>query len=301
MSTISDYLDQISSAVYGREVRSAIHDAIEQCYEDATGNPDSISAAVAKVEDAQSTIETESAKISAAITRLDKAVGSITNGADSSSALLGTFTKSTIVSAANSVKAIMPGEETISFTPSDYDFIDVTTSFYGVQGFNSFRVEDVLGTTTHVLHLNIPDNNGSSAKENPMTCIVEFGLYIDTSGSTTISYLSFCAWAGSSRKAYTPASISEADLDTALDSSMEDYDATLYSLMNNFSSVKIYGRKNRDSTELADMRIGYDGTEYESAGAALRALQEKVDNLSVSGSTDTAAIAEIADLVGGDA
>ena len=36
MSDISSYLNQIKSAIYGEEVRGAIHDAIELCYDDAT-------------------------------------------------------------------------------------------------------------------------------------------------------------------------------------------------------------------------------------------------------------------------
>ena len=36
MSAISDLLNQIKTAVYGKEVRGAIHDAIEQCYDDVT-------------------------------------------------------------------------------------------------------------------------------------------------------------------------------------------------------------------------------------------------------------------------
>lgn len=38
MSNIQNYLTQILSAVYGREVRQSIHDAIEQCYDDVN-NP----------------------------------------------------------------------------------------------------------------------------------------------------------------------------------------------------------------------------------------------------------------------
>ena len=34
MSAIQDALDQILTAVYGAEVRSAIHDSIEECYDD---------------------------------------------------------------------------------------------------------------------------------------------------------------------------------------------------------------------------------------------------------------------------
>lgn len=43
---ISNYLKKIKEAIYGEEVRSSIHDAIEQCYKDATGHPDSVAAVV---------------------------------------------------------------------------------------------------------------------------------------------------------------------------------------------------------------------------------------------------------------
>lgn len=44
MAEIDKLLDTISTGVYGRDVRGAIHDAIQTCYDDATGNPSSISA-----------------------------------------------------------------------------------------------------------------------------------------------------------------------------------------------------------------------------------------------------------------
>lgn len=49
MSNIYELLEQISSAIYGKDVRGSIHDAIEQCYKDATGNPDSLAAIFEKL------------------------------------------------------------------------------------------------------------------------------------------------------------------------------------------------------------------------------------------------------------
>ena len=46
---ISNYLKKIKEAIYGEEVRSSIHDAIEQCYKDATGHPDSVAATVKEI------------------------------------------------------------------------------------------------------------------------------------------------------------------------------------------------------------------------------------------------------------
>ena len=46
MGLINEYLKKIKEAVYGEEVRDSIHDAIEQCYKDATGHPDSVAAVI---------------------------------------------------------------------------------------------------------------------------------------------------------------------------------------------------------------------------------------------------------------
>lgn len=52
MATIKDHLNNILQSVFGRDVRQSIHDAIQQCYNDATGNPESIAAYAKKVDDA---------------------------------------------------------------------------------------------------------------------------------------------------------------------------------------------------------------------------------------------------------
>ena len=42
MSEIQNFLDYLLHAELGKDVRQGIHDAIKQCYEDATGNPESV-------------------------------------------------------------------------------------------------------------------------------------------------------------------------------------------------------------------------------------------------------------------
>ena len=51
MAKIDELLNTIATGVYGRDVRGAIHDAIEQAYDDATGNPNSIAAYAKQVEE----------------------------------------------------------------------------------------------------------------------------------------------------------------------------------------------------------------------------------------------------------
>lgn len=64
MATIADYLNKILSAVYGKDVRQAIHDAIHQCYEDGkTGTVDLIAREridnLARLEDGSTTGDAE--------------------------------------------------------------------------------------------------------------------------------------------------------------------------------------------------------------------------------------------------
>ena len=44
MANVMEILGRIKTAIYGRDVRQSIYDAILQCYMDATGNPESIAA-----------------------------------------------------------------------------------------------------------------------------------------------------------------------------------------------------------------------------------------------------------------
>lgn len=44
MANVMELLRKIKTAIYGRDVRQSIYDAILQCYQDATGNPESIAA-----------------------------------------------------------------------------------------------------------------------------------------------------------------------------------------------------------------------------------------------------------------
>lgn len=51
MLTVSECLSRIMKAVRGAEVRQSIHDAIKQCYADATGNPESVAGYAQKVDE----------------------------------------------------------------------------------------------------------------------------------------------------------------------------------------------------------------------------------------------------------
>jgi len=291
MADIYEYLSQISSAVYGREVRSAIHDAIEQCYEDATGNPDSVSAAVAKMEAAQTAIEQESTKVTNAVARIDKAVGSVTNGSDSTTDYLGEFTPEVWDSdATTKLYVLVPSTTTdilLQNSLSSYDYLDFAVTAYGQTQIMTFKVDTIKnGATMNVRFFNLPDTGSSEVKDNPSVVMGElrFKISTDTEDSSyegiRMTGHSVVWWTGGAMKFCELNALSDGSvLDGAADSSSSSYSAALSGYCNSLKSVKVYGRKNRDSTELADARIASDGTEYASVGAAIRALEEEIASL----------------------
>ena len=72
MGLINEYLKKIKEAVYGEEVRDSIHDAIEQCYKDATGHPDSVAATVKEIREVSANLSKETADRKAEVGRTEK-------------------------------------------------------------------------------------------------------------------------------------------------------------------------------------------------------------------------------------
>lgn len=83
MTLINDLLKKIKEAIYGEEVRNSIHDAIEQCYEDATGHPDSVAATVKEIAEVSTNLSKETANRKAEVgierKRIDNLVRDLPN------------------------------------------------------------------------------------------------------------------------------------------------------------------------------------------------------------------------------
>lgn len=58
---INDLLKRIKEAIYGEEVRGSIYDAIEQCYKDAVGHPESVAATVKEIGEVSANLSKETA------------------------------------------------------------------------------------------------------------------------------------------------------------------------------------------------------------------------------------------------
>lgn len=80
-SSIQNLLDQILNAVYGEEVRGAIHDSIEQCYSDVSTAKTSADTAVSNANTAIANANIATASANSAATSANSAATSATNAA----------------------------------------------------------------------------------------------------------------------------------------------------------------------------------------------------------------------------
>lgn len=80
---ITEYLKKIMTAIYGEEVRSSIHDAIEQCYHDATGHPESVAAVVRECEEMKETVDKTVEEVKNNVLNIMYPIGSIYTSIDS--------------------------------------------------------------------------------------------------------------------------------------------------------------------------------------------------------------------------
>lgn len=88
MSKISEYLNKIKTAIYGREVRDAIHDSIKECYADVTSSAtlaneasDKANAATEKANTAASNADTATASANSATNLANTAASNADNKA----------------------------------------------------------------------------------------------------------------------------------------------------------------------------------------------------------------------------
>lgn len=101
-SGIQTYLNNILNAIYGRDVRSSIHDAIELCYDDVTAGRTVAEAAAANVESAVSTAtnaanaaSAAAASASQAVEDANTAVTNANNAVSNASSILASATAAT--------------------------------------------------------------------------------------------------------------------------------------------------------------------------------------------------------------
>lgn len=238
MSSIYDLLAQIKNAVYGKDVRNAIHDSIEQCYDDATGTPESIAGAVA---DIQSYKEQTDASISSYETLINSQIGNLV-------AELNPDKVVTLWSGTGFGKH----EDSVRFSGHvrDYDFLDI----YVQESYNPIRVK-VKNNYAKLFLVRT-----SATGDNHSFYIDETDIYFNTIFNVD----------GIDGNDITEAEINYTYHISIFGSGTQGYyfnDDVSHLNITKVDGIKIASDV---SAEIVDIRVGEDGTVYQTAGAAVR-------------------------------
>ena len=206
-------LKKILEAVYGKDVRQAIHDAIYECYEDGhAGSVDLVAR----------------------------------SGIDALAANLNTEYGSEVLYEDSTGAKQIGAEITLADDYDEFDYLDIYT-------YTTARDEvHTVSTAYASVSLRIPNIVNSDSSYTPTTTLLLDELTLGFSGNKiVVSDHVQWKWTGAADAAATRTSI---DSDVAQTTSIR----------------KIVGRKIAANGEVEDIRTGYDGTEYESAGEAVR-------------------------------
>lgn len=273
MSDIQTLLNQIKTAIYGRDVRQAIHDAIRKCYDDGRAGATDLTArelAASQAEAAQQEISTFEATVTAQISAHEAAVAqqletalagmhtTINNFLAACGTVNGTLISETVLYQATSSgpsATLNISQETLA----EYDYIDIYYKTAGSYKRITRVTPDILEHTTNIDP--IPYTTGEKS-----IIVLETKVEPAQSGEKLSVNVNRWAWNGAASAA-----------------------ATLRQESNNATGIyKIVGIKHIQVSaskdgELSDLRIGPDGTTYETAGAMIRGeletLKQRLDAL----------------------
>ncbi len=162
--SVYDDLAQILSARYGKDVRQSIHDAIQQCYSDATGNPESVAAFADDILELQSADNNINATIGAMQTTINGLQSTITA---MQATISGQFNKFFPIGS-----LYYTGDDT--FNPNTAEGWQGTWAKiegrFILGSSDDYEVNDVGGEATHTLTINeMPPHDHNSINRNFVT------------------------------------------------------------------------------------------------------------------------------------
>ncbi len=282
---INDLLKKIKEAIYGEEVRNSIHDAIEQCYKDATGHPDSVAATVKEIGEVSANLSKETADRKAEVNTERKRIDNLIAAGTAQTQEIG---KTVLTTSFNGTPVTMNYLDANiiydkmfnNIKSKDDDFVSIPYPQRGYvakllkPGLYSMKfVVNVKGTSgLPEIPMRIMLNSSNSLDGNFETIKTEYLVFPATSSISFFRNVEFMF--AINEPTYIKLSVTNVcDGSGSFDFSVGDCQIT---------AIDWKGKQSADLSELHDLRIGADSTVYGTAGEAVRKqignLTEDLDN-----------------------
>lgn len=230
MANILDILNEIGTAIYGRDVRQAIIDAIRQCYEDGKAGVNDLQARTL-IEAVMAVNEQQAAEIETLTARVEELEEGESGGSsETSTTSVPTFLVESGIATFENVGANKTATQSISFTESFTEAPTVLAIKVFRQGANTFYSQ----VTAQPIQSSITTAGFTLAIGNKYTQAVSPSVLWVAFQPTTVEV--------------------ETEVTTVDGMSEADVRALLAPI----------------TAALDSLKIGYDGTEYDTAGASLR-------------------------------
>lgn len=255
MGLINEYLRKIKEAIYGEEVRSSIHDAIEECYKDATGHPDSVAAVVEEMNIERKRLDNLFTNGTAQTQEVGKTIATTSQGSK------------TKINFSDSNAIYTSAFDTVKISDSSFARIDeddgsplqiLKEGLYYLNASVEIKSEEsTIPPTAYMILLEMTDEQYNKIG-SPIRRVIDFPPNPTfTIERQQISYLFKVEKITNLR--FIVSSI--ADTSDKLAFSIDDIMLT---------ALDWKGKQSADLSELHDVRIGADGTVYGTAGDAVR-------------------------------
>ena len=278
MGLINEYLRKIKEAIYGEEVRGSIHDAIEQCYKDATGHPDSVAAAVKEIGEVSANLSKETADRKAEVNterkRIDNLIASGTaQTQEIGKTIVQTGTSSSYMDVNYISDKYYSGLfDGITFKDTDFFYIP------SASGSGADYVGKLLKPGLYYMKFCARISKDARQSDISMRIILKKGSTATGEYSELkTEYIIFPSGTSSDWRnveyifAITEPTYIKLFINSVMDKIEEVPDTFKFGIMDCVITVLDWkGKQSADLSELHDLRIGVDGTVYDTAGEAVR-------------------------------
>nr|DAF69749.1 MAG TPA: GDSL like Lipase Acylhydrolase [Caudoviricetes sp.] len=255
MALIADILNTIKNARKGKDMRQAIYDGIQQCYEDATGHPDSVAAVVEEINIERKRLDNLFANGTAQTQEIGKTIATTSKGGKTKI----NFSDSKVIytSAFDTVK--ISDSSFARTNEGDGSLLQILKEglYYLNASVEIKSEESTIPATAYMILLEMTDEQYNKIG-SPIRRIIDFPPNPTfTIERQQMSYLFKVEKKTNLR--FIVSSI--ADTSDKLAFSIDDIMLT---------ALDWKGKQSADLSELHDLRIGADSTVYETAGEAVR-------------------------------